>query len=137
MTTKLSICEIVYFGRKCYFCCDKKCDKAWGGSERPIETLSADIDDFEWLSDTELGDAPEISPTTEGGDNKPMKGDEVPNRWCVRECERGQVTIIPEISTIQEALINPMVEFNLPWDFSKRVKNIKDNELEAENEDRG
>jgi len=50
---------ILYFGQDAKVACDEKCNKAWGVSSRPCESLSDDPDDIVWLSDSELGDAPE------------------------------------------------------------------------------
>jgi hypothetical protein len=50
----------------------------------------SDPDDFAWLSDDELGDAPVDPGTYEGGHAKPVGATsaEHMNKWCVRECER-------------------------------------------------
>lgn len=79
---------ITYFGQTAKVCCDGKCEKAWGNSNRPREQLSDDEDDYAWLCDGELGTAPIDPRTYEGGDAKPVTVLEFPNRWCVRECER-------------------------------------------------
>lgn len=50
---------IIYFGQPAKVSCDEKCEKAWGISERKTISLSDDEDDFAWLSDNELGEAPE------------------------------------------------------------------------------
>lgn len=68
--------------------CDGNCKKAWGVNSRPKKYLSADPDDYEFLSDSELGEAPIDPGTYEGSDAKPLSLDEFPNKWCVRECER-------------------------------------------------
>lgn len=103
----------VYFGRQCILACDGKCHKAWGICNRPKNKLSEDnIDDYEWLSDDELGIAPEDPGTYEGFSmvGKPIVEDEKLNKWCVRECERSDVF----------ALDDP-IELK---DFSKRISNI-------------
>ncbi len=67
--------------------CDYRCDKAWGVSQRPrVQINEADLDDFAFLSDDELGVAPVNPGTYEGGHGKPRNG--VHNKWCYRECER-------------------------------------------------
>src|SRR3989304_8316919 len=99
--------EIVFFGQKVILACDLNCNKAWGISERPRVQKSDNHDDFEWLADHELGFAPEISPITEGGHNKPNPSDEtgtIHNKWCARECERsvllkpGEPIVLPDFS---------------------------------------
>lgn len=76
---------ITYFGQKAKVACDEKCNKAWGRNSRPQEMMSEDEDDWVWLSDEELGEAPEDPGTYEGGHGKdPHSG----NKWCIRECER-------------------------------------------------
>lgn len=103
---------ITYFGQEAKVACDEQCNKAWG-SERPFIQCSDDIDDIVWLSDSELGEAPQDNGHYENDESKPKKGDKIPNRWCVRECERC-------------AMSNPG-EHNEPLklpDFSKRVYNM-------------
>lgn len=68
--------------------CDEKCEKAWGICNRPKEQLSEDEDDVAYLGDDELGIAPEDPGTYEGGHAKPVNKQGIPNKWCVRECER-------------------------------------------------
>ncbi len=79
---------IQYFGRPWKVACDEKCSKAWGINNRPSEKISDNPDDFVWLSDDELGEAPIDPGTYEGGQAKPTNKSEIPNKWCVRECER-------------------------------------------------
>lgn len=81
---------VVYFGQKMRVVCDGRCDKAWGIHERPRVILSEQYDDFAWLADCELGEAPADPGTREGPDGKPRAatGPADMNRWCVRECER-------------------------------------------------
>lgn len=109
MITKM----ITYFGQKAKVACDEKCNKAWGTNSRPTKQLSDDEDDWEWLSDAELGEAPENPGTYEGGHAKPINDSDKMNRWCVRECERCQMS-------------HPG-EYDKPLklkDFSKRIQNI-------------
>lgn len=68
--------------------CDRRCDKAWGRSQRPRVHLSGQSDKIVYLADDELGIAPDNPKTCEGQDAKPSSPDEFPNKWCVRECER-------------------------------------------------
>lgn len=79
---------ITYFGQPCKVGCDEKCNKAWGINQRPKIMLSDDEDDYAYLSDDELGEAPTDPGTYEGGHGKPTTPAQAPNKWCVRECER-------------------------------------------------
>lgn len=110
---------ITYFGQQAKVACDEKCEKAWGISERQTVSLSDDEDDFAWLSDNELSEAPEDPGTYEGGDGKPVDKIGIPNKWCVRECERCKMS--------------KPGEYNQPLkldDWSNRVYNIPGRELE-------
>ena len=82
--------RLVFFGQPATHACDGKCNKAWHNGGRPQVQLSDDIDDYAYLADDELGDAPAVTDITEGGQNKPLdaKGPDHINKWCVRECER-------------------------------------------------
>lgn len=103
--------QIIYFGRYYIVACDRKCEKAWGICNRPKVQLSEDENDYEYLADDELGDAPDDPGTYEGGQAKPTAS-KYPrmNKWCVRECERSEMA-------------EPCEEFTLP-DYSKRVRNM-------------
>jgi hypothetical protein len=112
--------------------CDEKCNKAWG-SERPRvyaglgdqvfgygftegvypDNDHIDNDDYALLSDDELGEAPIDTGTTVGFEGKPQKGDSIPNKWCVNECER---CVMSAPGKHDEPLKLP--------DFSKRRHNI-------------
>jgi hypothetical protein len=106
--------HLIYFGRNATHACDGKCNKAWGNNNRPTIQLSDDPDDFAYLADGELGEAPKISGIYEGGDNKPVdaKGPDDINKWCVRECERAWLS----------DPYQPNAEPQLP-DFSARFYN--------------
>lgn len=84
--------SIVYFGQPATHACDGKCGKAWGINNRPSVLVGKpdDVDDYAFLADGELGDAPADPGTYEGGHAKPLNatGPEHINKWCVRECER-------------------------------------------------
>lgn len=80
--------SIVFFGHPCLLVCDAKCNKAWGINQRPTNQLSEEEDDYEWLADDELPEAPEYPGTFEGGEGKPVDKSQRLNRWCARECER-------------------------------------------------
>jgi hypothetical protein len=49
------------------------------------------VDDYAYLADDELDEAPVDPGTYEGNHAKPIdaKGPDDINKWCVRECERG------------------------------------------------
>ena len=130
---------ITYLGQKAKVGCDEKCDKAWGIGKRPRiypeigegeifgfgfqvngsiypDPYRSDIDpdNYAYLSDGELGIAPSDTGTYEGGQSKPKNKSEIPNKWCVRECER--------------CVMSAPNEYNKPLplkDFSKRRYNIK------------
>lgn len=84
--------EVVYCGKTVIVTCDGKCEKAWGMHSRPKVIL--DNDEIEFLTDEELGTAPKNPGTYEGVDGKPLnaKSGADMNRWCVRECERCEMT---------------------------------------------
>ncbi len=100
--------SIIMHGHPIILICDGKCNKAWGVSNRPSVQLSDDENDFEYLSDGELGIAPVDPGTYEGGDCKPK--DKQLNKWCARECERS-------------TKIEDCKEFKLS-DFTKRHANM-------------
>jgi hypothetical protein len=102
--------QITYFGQQVTVACDEKCNKAWGINKRPQNQLSDDPDDYEYLSDDELGEAPVHPGTWEGSDKKPVNKAGIPNRWCVRECERCGKFEVGESITLK--------------DFSQRIRNI-------------
>lgn len=93
--------------------CDEKCEKAWGINGRPSVQLSDDPDDIVWLADGELDTAPILPGVFEGGETKPQSPRDMPNKWCVRECERCSKSR-PGMS--KEPLF--------PVDFSRRIYNI-------------
>lgn len=104
---------ILMFGNPCMLCCDGKCNKAWGINNRPrvyLQGEDIDPDDYAFLADGELGDAPIDPGTYEGEHGKPQSIDERLNKWCARECERSQ-------------LPGHMDDLELP-DFSVRQYNI-------------
>lgn len=102
--------RITYCGQSAVFACDLGCSKAWGINSRPRVQLSDDEDDVEWLADDEIGEAPADPGTYEGGDGKPCTTDDAPNKWCVRECERGSISL-------------PSSDRVVTTDYSKRVRN--------------
>jgi hypothetical protein len=101
--------EITFCGQAAVLCCDGNCKKAWGRNCRPKEQLSNDDDDWEFLSDDELGEAPSDPGTYEGGYGKPDNASMCLNKWCARECERS------ELLRPDEAIVLK--------DFSKRIRN--------------
>jgi len=72
--------------------CDRNCAKAWGRNNRPKIQLSADEDDWAYLADSEVVEAPDNPGTYEGEHGKPSSPDQFPNKWCVRECERCNIS---------------------------------------------
>jgi hypothetical protein len=105
--------EIIYCGQKAIIACDEKCEKAWGIHSRPKIQLSDDSDDYIYLSDSELGEAPINPGTCEMGYAKPKYEEERLNRWCCRECERCYISMPNEFD-------KPIVL----KDFSEKVYNI-------------
>lgn len=106
---------IVYCGQAATIACDAKCEKAWGINTRPRHYFvgeEKDPDDYAFLADGELGEAPKDPGTYEGGDAKPTKRDQRLNRWCARECERCEIT--------PPGRPEAKLEFH---DFSKRLAN--------------
>lgn len=101
--------DITYFGQPRRVVCDRKCTKAWGMNSRPTVPLSDDPDDFAFLADAELGDAPDDPGTYEGGHGKPLFP-ERHNKWCVRECERSVMSGLGQWPAVK--------------DFSRRVFNL-------------
>ena len=87
---------ITFCGQRAKVACDGRCDKAWGLHARPRVLLGdgSDPDDFAWLSDDEAGNAPADPGTYEGGHGKPIDatGADHMNKWCVRECERCEMS---------------------------------------------
>jgi len=104
---------IWYCGQKAKVVCDGNCYKAWGISDRPHEQLSDNEDDVVWYADDEVPIAPDDPGTSEGGERKPQSSAEFPNKWCVRQCERCNMSMP---GRWQEHLE--------PKDWSKRVHNI-------------
>ena len=109
--------RITYFDQPAIVDCDRNCRKAWGINARPRTQLSADDDDYAFLADDELSDAPADPGTYEGGHGKPRSPDHFPNKWCVRECERCE-------------MVRPGEDLILP-DFTKRVYNQPSKHTEA------
>lgn len=104
--------SILYMGKPVIVACDADCVHAWGIHSRPRVQLSDNPDDYEFLADYELEDAPIDPGTYEGNDAKPRTPAQRLNRWCVRECERC-VWMRPDKEGIQESR-----------DFSRRLRNI-------------
>lgn len=111
---RLFATEIQHFRRRCLVVCDRNCEKAWGhNGGRP--TLSFDDDnpdDFVYLADSEVGQAPDDPGTYEGwGEGKPNHP-ERHSRWCVRECERSDLVRPGQLITCRD-LSHRL--FNQPW----------------------
>ena len=86
----LLVTRIRYLRSEVFSVCDLCCGKAWGINQRPVAKVSDKEDDFCWLADDELGEAPESTGTYEGDDTKPKDVISLGghNKWCCRECER-------------------------------------------------
>ena len=98
---------ITYFGNAMKVACDERCEKAFGIQLRPFIKLDDNNDDdIVFLSDDEVGIAPLDPGTYEGGDAKPVNRIDIPNKWCVRECERCVRTSYYEPITIKLELPN-------------------------------
>jgi hypothetical protein len=104
---------IVAYGKRLVMACDGRCDKAWGINTRLRTSLSDDIDDYVYVADDLLGEAPADPGTYEGWtmEGKPSAtpltdpADAAKmNRWCFRECERsgeapeGEPVDLPDMS---------------------------------------
>ena len=101
---------ITLLGHPVTLACDGNCGKAWGTTLRPkVRFNKDDPDDFAYLADSELGDAPRVTRETEGGHDKPPGPSDM-NKWCSRQCERSLIFKDGE-------------PINLP-DFSKRLYNM-------------
>lgn len=107
---------VIYFDQPIRIKCDDKCNKSWGINNRPKMQLDKnDEDDYYFLSDDELGEAPADPGTYEGCHAKPRSESDKGNKWCIRECER--------------CARSKTGESDLPLvleDFGKRVFNIPD-----------
>lgn len=96
---------ILFGGVRTTLACDGGCRKAFGVSRRPRVRLSDDPDDYAFLADPEVGEAPTDPGTYEGGCGKPTDYADPrrQNRWCVRECERSELieqgpVVLPDYS---------------------------------------
>ena len=110
--------HITYFGRRCLLACDGNCSKAWGINGRPRVELSADDpDDYAFLADGELGDAPCDPGTYDGLEmtGKPLTEGDRLNKWCARSCERSAIIEDAECTDIAAQLPDLSVRlFNIP-----------------------
>lgn len=85
---------ITAYGKPTVLFCDANCEKAFGISTRPKIQLSDDPDDYAFLADGELGEAPRDTGNYEGECGKPYGGDFL-NKWCFRQCERSESSSTP------------------------------------------
>lgn len=109
--------KIVMFGDPCYLHCDGLCKKAWGINSRPMVKLDPDDpDDYYFLADNELGDAPKDPGTYEGGHAKPNDPTQQ-NKWCSRECERSTITHPGEPLTLPDFSVR---FYNQPWKYENK-----------------
>lgn len=107
--------RIIYFGQPGAVVCDARCDKAWGLHNRPSVWLSTDPDDYAFLADHELGEAPDDPGTYEGGHAKPTDPSERLNKWCIRECERSRISQTGRGDEMIEAPSFSRRLYNQPW----------------------
>ena len=122
---------ITFCGQQAKVNCDGNCNKAWGESTRPkhcfndpLDVPGYDpIDDWCYLSDDEPGDAPSNPGSMEGFDIKPSSNKDFPNKWCVRECERCNMSSPGKFNDQLNVI-----------DLSKRFYNYKSRRIEAEKE---
>lgn len=131
--------QIIYFGQPAKINCDENCHKAWGNENRPriypeISTerifgfdgssiypgtyddvdVEFNEDHYALLADHELPDAPSDPGTYEGNDAKPKKPEEYGNKWCVRECERCNISHPGESSLPLELKDFSQRRYNIP-----------------------
>lgn len=119
LTVRVLAKEILFFGQRVTLACDGNCNKAWGMSTRPrVDLDEENPDDFYWLADGELGDAPQDPGTYEGTQGKPELDQRLESKWCARECERSRI-------------FAPHETVALP-DFSAHLYNIKSHAPEAQ-----
>jgi hypothetical protein len=105
---------ITYFDQPAKVNCDRNCGKAWGINGRPKIQLSDD-DDYAFLADDELGTAPIDPGTYEGGVAKPLAPAEFPTKWCVRECERCNMSKPGEWNQPLDVSDFSQRRFNMSW----------------------
>ena len=82
----------LFCGQLAILACNCNCTKAWGRNNRPRVQVSDNEDDYAYLADGELGEAPADPGTYEGDHAKPRDPSERHNKWCWRECERPELT---------------------------------------------
>lgn len=121
MTRLLLQKEIVYHGERCVLVCDGRCDKAWGIQARPryrFVSDDADPDDYVYLGDEHVGEAPPPGKTEIVSEGFEMKPSAVPltdperlNKWCARQCERSTIVKLGEPIVLPD-MQNP--EPNMP-----------------------
>lgn len=110
---------IDYLEQKCKVACDEKCNKAFGITTRTSFQLSEDNDDYYWLPDKKMGEAPVDPGTMEGDDRKPVNKQDIPNKWCIRQCERSSMSK-PEQSDLPLKLKDFSKKiYNQPWKHPK------------------
>lgn len=90
--------EITWFGSPALLACDGKCKNAWGinGGRPRVEFDPDEPDDYAYLPDHQVGEAPDDPGSYEGGHAKPTAYGAAweqhrLNRWCARECERSEI----------------------------------------------
>jgi len=105
--------DILFCGFELVLVCDGRCEKAWGINNRPQNQLDPDNeDDYEYLADNELGEAPKDPGTYEGGHAKPRTPEQRMNKWCARECERSSTFKRDEEIKVKDFSVRMA---NYPW----------------------
>lgn len=102
--------SIIFYGRPSILACDGLCNKAWGINSRPKHMLSSNEDDYVWIGDDALGEAPADPGIYEGGHGKPsatpLDDPNAMNKWCTRECERSRIVPAGQLVVLRD-LKNP------------------------------
>lgn len=132
--------RITFFGQAAVIACDGCCAKAWGINGRPKTMLSEDPDDYVYVGDHALGEAPPPGETvgqSEGVDFKPSatsltEGEDM-NRWCARECER-RVMVKPNEAPRLRDLEHPAANKHPRYDVPTREMSLLRMENDTESE---
>lgn len=121
---------ITYFDAPAAVACDARCEKAWGNNNRPQIQFSDDEEDTAFLADDEVGIAPENPGTYEGECAKPRTPEERLNKWCVRECERSEMTDAPHTYAGKRCPLETVSDFserryNQPWKHEADAREVE------------
>lgn len=112
--------QIQWFGAQMLLACDGNCAKAWGINSRPsVKFDPKDSDDYAFLADDELGEAPADPGIYEFGQGKP-DGPHAMNKWCSRECERASMLKEGQPVTVRDF---SQRRYNQPWKHKTSTEN--------------